>query len=111
MSTHFFDRLPVAALALFDKAEQPKYVGRVLIARSASWQTFYAFIQLFENNPLTGKYLDATGSASGWGYDKESAAVADAIDKAGLAKELPVYPGGGDIEGGLYSAFHVIKVL
>ena len=110
MSTCFFDRRPMSAFALFSKADNTKYIGRVLTARSESGQTFYAFIQLFENNPLTGHYLGATGRASGWGYDKESAAVADAIDMAGLSKELPVYPGSANM-GGLSSAFHVIKVL
>jgi hypothetical protein len=44
----------------------------------------HAEIELYEGNDLTGHYLGAEGTARGCGYDKVSAAIADACKKAGI---------------------------
>ena len=55
--------------------------GRIL-ARYTKSGTCYAMVQLYERNSYNGKFTCGEGKASGYGYDKLSAAIVDACKKA-----------------------------
>ncbi len=73
-----------------DENGQPKIAeiidARCWMGRSASASTVYASIWIHTRD----KYGAGNGSAGGYGYHKESAAIASAIDSAGIELSRPI---------------------
>ena len=65
---------------------------RCYIGRSASASTVYASIWI--NSP--GYHSSGKGKASGYGYHKESAAIAEAIESAGISLDKDISGVGDD---------------
>lgn len=70
-------------LVLLNKEDGSKE-GRILsyYTKSGSCR---ALVTLYYKNVLTGDFVEAKGKAGGYGYDKYSTAVADALHKMKLA--------------------------
>lgn len=66
---------------------------RCWMSRGRNVSNFYASIWI---NTKTGFY-SGTGSAGGWGYDKESSAIASAIESAGVELFGAPYPQSGEL--------------
>ena len=73
-------------------------IARCYMGRSASASTVYASIWI----QSSGIYTSGKGKAGGYGYHKESAAIADAIESAGITLDANISGvGGGAIEDAL----------
>ena len=73
-------------------------IARCYMGRSASASTVYASIWI----QPSGIYTSGKGKAGGYGYHKESAAIADAIESAGITLDANISGvGGGAIEEAL----------
>jgi len=62
------------------------------MGRSSSASTVYCSVWITKRD---GQSVSGRGSAGGWGYDKESAALHDAIESAGVRLERSIH-GVGD---------------
>jgi hypothetical protein len=73
-------------------------IARCYMGRSASASTVYASIWI----QSSGIYTSGKGKAGGYDYHKESAAIADAIESAGITLDANISGvGGGAIEDAL----------
>jgi hypothetical protein len=72
---------------VFLNKQTKNHEGTLEIRMSVSGKTVYAELQLFPGNCLTGNGMCIAGSAHGYGYDRESVAVADACKKADILAE------------------------
>lgn len=59
--------------------------GRILAYYTKSG-TCYAMVQIYAGSSFDGAYHIGTGSAGGYGYDKLSSAIADALDHAEIKR-------------------------
>ena len=59
--------------------------GRILAYYTKSG-TCYAMVQIYTGNSFDGAYHVGTGSAGGYGYDKRSSAISEALSNAGIQK-------------------------
>lgn len=69
-------------LVIDKKTERAVVTARCYMARGSSAMTVYA--SLWVSNTSAGFYTSGRGSAGGSGYDKQSAAIDDAIKSAGI---------------------------
>ena len=77
----------VSKFVVMDKTGKEFVDCRVYMGRSRSASTVYASIWVHGN----GVYTSGNGSAGGYGYHKESAAIQDAITSAGIELYGDVY--------------------
>lgn len=70
------------ALLLLNKETGAKE-GRVLAYYTAGG-TCYAYVEFYTGNTFNGEWTSGDGSASGYGYDKMSSAIADALQHANV---------------------------
>lgn len=77
------------AIALTNKNTGDKE-GRILGYYTGT--AFHAFIELYSSNSFDSVYHSGSGSAGGYGYDKESSAIADALHTCGIATKDPEDP-------------------
>lgn len=80
----------VSKYVIIDKKTEQKVLDcRVYVGRSKSSSTLYASIWVDvkrDKKPATWEYCGTSGygSAGGWGYDKESKAIEQALHSAGI---------------------------
>ena len=67
-------------------------IARCYMGRSASASTVYASIWI----QSSGIYTSGKGKAGGYGYHKESAAIAAAIESAGISLDKDIFGVGDD---------------
>lgn len=91
------DKEKVSQYLILDKKTERAVVDcRVYMGRSASASTVYASVWIHareDKKPAGWQYAgtSGTGNASGYGYHKESAAIAHALDSAGVQLFGEVY--------------------
>jgi len=84
------DKETASSYVIIDKKTEQEIVNcRVYIGRSKSSSTVYASLWVYvgdKKRPTEWHYgnISGHGSAGGWGYDKESKAIEQAINSAGI---------------------------
>jgi hypothetical protein len=81
--------IQVFDLEALDYNNRPKRVidCRLYMGRSNNSSTIYCLLWI---TPIDGTWVEGSGSAGGYGYEKQSAAIGDAIMSAGITLERSV---------------------
>jgi hypothetical protein len=79
---HFID-YPMDRVIMLANKETGEKEGRIL-ARWTNSGTCYAMVEMYCENSYSKEYICSEGKAGGYGYDKLSAAISDALHKTGI---------------------------
>lgn len=103
----------VSVVCLINKKTK-EYCGKIIVnwSNNPNGSVATACVILFNNNPIKQDFFNSTGVAGGYGYDKLSSSIYDALRKINLTEFIKVEPCSGNQRNAFEEAgFEYLEIL